>query len=99
LQELLEIITNMTYTLTLTPYLAAMLDAACRATGLDTLRIFPAHLTRHPEQPGATHPAAVLPTQHPAATTATPVAPVAAAIPPAPVYESDEDFLAGFTLR
>lgn len=35
----------MTYTLTLTPYLAAMLDAACRATGLDTLHLFRAHLS------------------------------------------------------
>ena len=37
----------MTYTLQLTPYLAAMLDAACRATGLDTLNIFPSFLNRH----------------------------------------------------
>lgn len=85
----------MTYTLTLTPYLAAMLDAACRSTGLDTLNIFPSVLNRS----GYTTPAAVLPTQHPAATTATPVAPVAAAIPPAPVYENDEDFLASLSLR
>lgn len=47
----------MTYTLTLTPYLAAMLDAACRAAGLDTLSLFPAHLTRHTTP--ATTPAAV----------------------------------------
>lgn len=78
----------MTYTLTLTPYLAAMLDAACRSTGLDTLNIFPSVLNRS----GYTIPAAVLPTQHPAA-----------AIPPAPVYEPEpesvEDFLAGIRLR
>lgn len=37
----------MTYTLTLTPYLAAQLAACCLHAGLDTLRIFPAHLTRH----------------------------------------------------
>ena len=37
----------MTYTLKLTPYLAVMLDAACRAAGLDPLSLFPAHLTRH----------------------------------------------------
>lgn len=77
----------MTYTLTLTPYLAAMLDAACRSTGLDTLNIFPSVLNRS----GSTIPAAVLPTQHPAATTATPA--------PEPEPESVEDFLAGIRLR
>ena len=49
----------MTYTLTLTPYHAALLDAACRAAGLDTLTIFPAVLNRTSTTP----PAAVLPTQ------------------------------------
>ena len=50
----------MTYTLTLTPYLAAMLDAACRATGLDTLHLFRAHLnpaTGATRQPAEESPA------------------------------------------
>lgn len=37
----------MTYTLTLTPYLAAQLAACCLHAGLDVRNIFPAHLTRH----------------------------------------------------
>lgn len=44
----------MTYTLTLTPYLAAQLAACCLHAGLDVRNIFPAHLTRHT----ATTPAA-----------------------------------------
>lgn len=47
----------MTYTLTLTPYLAAMLDAACRATGLDTLHLFRAHLSPATRQPAEESPA------------------------------------------
>ena len=46
----------MTYTLQLTPYLAAMLDAACRATGLDTLHLFRAHLSPATRQPAEESP-------------------------------------------
>ena len=45
------------------------------------------------------HGDGLLPTGTAGATVPQPLAPVAAAIPPAPVYESDEDFLAGFSLR
>ena len=74
-------IINMTYTLKLTPYLAALLDAACRAAGLDTLNIFPATLNRYTatEQgpttttttdPGSTEPAPVARLTTPAPTPA-----------------------------
>lgn len=66
----------MTYTLTLTPYLAAQLAACCLHAGMDVCNIFPAYLTRHttPAEespavltalglPSTTPPAAVLPTQ------------------------------------
>lgn len=44
----------MTYTLTLTPYLAAQLAACCLHAGLDVRNIFPAHLTRHTATPAVT---------------------------------------------
>lgn len=44
----------MTYTLTLTPYLAAQLAACCLHAGLDVRNIFPAHLTRHTTAPAVT---------------------------------------------
>ena len=63
----------MTYTLTLTPYLAAQLAACCLHAGLDVRNIFPAYLTRHTataataaaaEEPaGHTTPVAEPPTQ------------------------------------
>lgn len=68
----------MTYTLTLTPYLAAMLDAACRAAGLDTLSIFPAHLTRH-TAPATTTAVAV---EEPAGICQPPRAPLPVPVPP-----------------
>ncbi len=54
----------MTYTLTLTPYLAAMLDAACRSTGLDTLNLFPSVLNRSGSTAHTGTPTE--PTEHPA---------------------------------
>lgn len=61
----------MTYTLTLTPYLAAQLAACCLHAGLDVRNIFPAHLTRH-TTPATTTPVA----EAPAAPAAQPELPV-----------------------
>ena len=63
----------MTYTLQLTPYLAAMLDAACRATGLDTLHLFRAHLN---PATGATAPVQPITATQPLATGFIPAPPV-----------------------
>ncbi len=45
--------THATYTLTLTPYLAAQLAACCLHAGLDIANLFPPRLTRHSEPPTA----------------------------------------------
>ena len=82
----------MTYTLTLTPYLAAQLAACCLHAGLDVRNIFPAHISGHTAPTPAAESPAVLPALGLPA-------PVAADIPPAPVYENDEDFLASLSLR
>lgn len=81
----------MTYTLTLTPYLAAQLAACCLHAGLDVRNIFPAHLTRHT----ATTPAE----ESPAVLTALGLPPTPVAPAPEPEPESVEDYLAGIRLH
>lgn len=50
----------MTYTLTLTPYLAAQLAACCLHAGLDVRNIFPAHISGHTAPTPAEESPAVL---------------------------------------
>lgn len=66
----------MTYTLTLTPYLAAQLAACCLHAGLDVRNIFPAHLTRHTTAP------AVAAEEEPADICQPPRAPLPVPVPP-----------------
>ena len=53
----------MTYTLTLTPYLAAQLAACCLHAGLDVRNIFPAHISGH--TPAEESPAVLSPANFP----------------------------------
>lgn len=77
----------MTYTLTLTPYLAAQLSACCLHSGLDIANLFPAWLTRHSEPPTTT--AATAGVEEPAVLNALGLPATPAPEPELPVLEFD----------